>query len=508
MRAGGRAHHAFRGHVQVYRVVGGEAVAVALQVTDIEAFRFEEAEQLQLVLAESAVVGDLRPDDEVRAVRMALDVGRLRVRNEVDYADREGLGVELRLLEGLHILLADREVAVEAGEGRGLEALEPWGEHAEIVVQLHGGIEKSIALVAVAAVVEARERGVGVRSVRNAERVTVISLGKDRGRVVGLRDGRILALGVQRDAREMPVRVLAEHRGLEVQAVRHLRAEVRAEVVALVVSVAHDAVLAHIAQRSVVAGLAVSAAGGDVVLLGEAKRLVDYVQPVGLRVEAHVLELLNVLGRPVERQAVHLADFVVPVDVLLGVHQLYHRGVEVEGDGAVVGDRVFAAGAGLGRDHDDAVRAVQAVDRGAGAVFQHGDRLDVVRVERLDYAYVVLDAVHHADRFAAAPGAEAADEHPRAVGARGAGGLDVRQAGEAACEELLGVSDRGLQNLLRGDLRDASGQIFPLALAVTDHHQFLELVVPALVKRVEINIRLFTGFLRPHGQAGERKSND
>ena len=160
------------------------------------------------------------------------------------------------------------------------------------------------------------------------------------------------------------------------------------DVIALQRGVLQDTLLVHVAHGGVVLELLRAAARRDVVLAGEAVVVINQGPVVRVRIEAAVLEALDALGGPERGLVVHLAGFVVPVDVLVRGQELRRHRVSVERGGAVVNDLRPAGGAALGRDHDHTVTAAHTVDGRRGRVLENGDRGDVVRV------YVVHRALH------------------------------------------------------------------------------------------------------------------
>ena len=142
---------------------------------------------------------------------------------------------------------------------------------------------------------------------------------------------------------------------------------------------------------------------------------------------------------------------------------------------------LFVIPPALGRDQNDAERAAGTVDRGRGGVFQHRDRLDVVRVDTVG---IGLHAVDQNQRAASVGRGRAADVVRRAGSGlpRGEGHIEV---GDHTLQGAPHVRHGTVFQLFLRHRGDGSGQVGFLLHAVTDHHHFVDALLGGSQDHVE-----------------------
>ena len=177
-----------------------------------------------------------------------------------------------------------------------------------------------------------------------------------------------------------------------------------------------------------------AAADGQVVVLGDAD-LADLREPVGLGLVGELA--VGALEAPALGPAGE--------DIVSG-HEV--RTLEPLGSGHIAGildrGRHFALGV-AGGDDDDAVGTAGTVNSGRGAILQHVDGLDVLRSDRGKGA---RDAVHEDERSGRAVQGGSTAEHHGGGSGRITGRDGDLQAGDLALDELAGVDDRALRELV------------------------------------------------------------
>ena len=235
---------------------------------------------------------------------------------------------------------------------------------------------------------------------------------------------------------------------------------------ALLPGVDDDALVVHVADGEVGAGVLGTARHGDVVLLTDGG-LRHHVLPVDL-VELVVIAAgeggegrtaVGLDGLPVHGQPVGQGGHFEPGS----------EGGDTDG-----GVEVHAGLAGLalaGGHEDDAVGTVGAVDGGRGGVLEDLDALDILRVEPAQVGgRAVVDAIHDPERVGVAVDrGDTADADVVAAG-RVAAGLGDHDAGCGALEALGDGDRRALVHRLGVDGSDRSGHVAFLLGTVTDDH--------------------------------------
>ena len=315
--------------------------------------------------------------------------------------------------------------------------------------------------------------------------------------------GRVGLVDVEED---VPVHVEVTHTVVgalaEVGGVPHrefreeLHGDVAVEVVTVVtVAVAlQDGVVVGVAAAEVVVHLFVTAHDGDIVLLVHGELAVHLVVPVGVD---GVMDLAVGVGPglgtglvggdlrvgPAVAHLAHVGHRVLPLHEGGPAFHLTRNDRDREAHvGREVHGRLLHL-ALLGGDEDHTVLGAETVD-GRGSVLQHGDALDVVRVEFLEDGEVGVglelvrvrvvgggltgtgggtdDTVHDHHR-----GTEATEVDVGGEGARLTAVLGDQQARDLALEGGDTVGRLGGGDVLGPDLGDGAGEGFPLLDAVT-----------------------------------------
>ena len=142
---------------------------------------------------------------------------------------------------------------------------------------------------------------------------------------------------------------------------------------------------------------------------------------------------------------------------------------------------LFVVPPALGRNQNDAERAAGTVDRGRGGVFQHRDRLDVVRVDTVGIGFHTVD---QNQRTASVGRSRTAD-----VVRRAGSGLPRRESyvevGNHALQGAAYVRHGTVFQLFLRHRGDGSGQVGFLLHAVTDHHHFVDALLGGSQDHVE-----------------------
>ena len=99
---------------------------------------------------------------------------------------------------------------------------------------------------------------------------------------------------------------------------------------------------------------------------------------------ATVLELPEVVVREAWSLPRGLHDLVVERGILVGVHTLHQSGRTLHPDAPGVADTGLARLPSLGRDEDNPVGGLGAVDGSGGSVLEYRDALDVAWVEHVE----------------------------------------------------------------------------------------------------------------------------
>ena len=135
----------------------------------------------------------------------------------------------------------------------------------------------------------------------------------------------------------------------------------------------------------------------------------------------------------------------------------------------------------LGRDQNDAECAAGTINSGRGGVFQHRDRLDVVRVDTIG---IGLHAVDQNQRTASVGRGRTADVVRRAGSGlpRGEGYVEV---GDHTLQGAAHVRHGTVFQLFLRHRGDGSGQIGLLLHAVTDHYHFVDALLGGCQDHVE-----------------------
>ena len=232
-----------------------------------------------------------------------------------------------------------------------------------------------------------------VRTVQGANRVTAFVTGVvgPVGRVVGNLPGnpalRIKAAGIEvlvrvrrRTHLVVPAQVGLEH---HLQVLRHVRGDVALEREALVAQLraVQDAVIRVERGAQVVLRLVGAAVHGQLVVHLRGVIPVELGVPLvvriaGIAVLVMVDEVLGIRER-LAHEGVHRIGFLEPGE---DVDLFRKGGRDAEGEAVGVLHRRSADGALLRGHEDDAVLGAHTVNR-CGGVLQHGDALDVLRVE-------------------------------------------------------------------------------------------------------------------------------
>ena len=203
-----------------------------------------------------------------------------------------------------------------------------------------------------------------------------------------------------------------------------------------------------------------AAADGQVVVLGDAG-LADLGEPVGLGL---VRELaVGTLEAPALGPA---------GEDIVSAHEV--RTLEPLGGGHIAGilDRGGHLALGVaGGDDDDAVGAASTVDGGRGTVLQHVDGLDVFWGNRGEVAGNTVD--EHERLGGAVQGGSTA-EHDGGGSGRVTGGDGDLQAGDLALDELAGVDNGALDELIGFHALHGGRDIGLFLGAVTDGDGFLK----------------------------------
>ena len=251
--------------------------------------------------------------------------------------------------------------------------------------------------------------------------------------------------------------------------------------------------------RKVIVNLARRAAGGKVVGLGKGEGLVDDVVVVGVAV-VHIASALVQYGFLLDALLLAAQELVHPgLGILLAgidtgrlgthiiviglveqagiditvIHDVRQVGGLQEGEIAVVVEAEFPAFGlrVLGGDEHDAEGGPGTIDGGRCGILQHGNTLDIIRVQQ---GRIPLHAVNQDEgAAAAADGRRSAD-----VVFCASAGFTVRQGDveirDGAHQHLRGIGRRASREDLRRNLVHRAGEVGPLHAAVTHHHHVVE----------------------------------
>ena len=243
--------------------------------------------------------------------------------------------------------------------------------------------------------------------------------------------------------------------------------DLRGEALVDVLVAAGHTVLVDIVEGQEVRAAVVAALGAEGVVVRVAHAVED-VGPVGV---GHAVP--GAVGDELLGGA-EQAGGVLPVDVLLRVHDLGMVAEAVDGELIIIEDgTVLALGAALGGDEHDTVAGLRAVDGGGGGVLQDFHGLDHRRIEVVDV--LNLQAVHDEERAeaGAAVGGDTADAD-RGTLARGAGSVEDLDAGSLALEGGGGVGGGTVSQVGGLDGCHGSREVALLLDAVADDDRLFQ----------------------------------
>ena len=323
----------------------------------------------------------------------------------------------------------------------------------------------------------------------------IVVVGRTDGVLVGVLVVRVAALTVEIDGQ-----VLLEETRRQVDGSRgtvHLRADER------------TVLLGETARHAIREVLADTAGDAQVAVEGRGD-LVDLTLPVGVVEFLYAIFIDTEVGLGGGILTVEVADQVH--DAIL-VEQVVVLRDRVDGSGEIggdVGNVTTHLGALLGRDHDDTVGCAGTVDGGCGSILQHGETLDVLRVDggkRVTHTADAVvrhgQAVDHDERVVRRVERGAATDADRRTGTRhtGTGGDD--HTGALAAQQVGRGRDDTLIDFIGLDGRDRTGHIAFLDRTVADDHHLVQefLVV------FEEDVSGFSGFDRNGPQAQEADFN-
>ena len=129
----------------------------------------------------------------------------------------------------------------------------------------------------------------------------------------------------------------------------------------------------------------------------------------------------------------------------------------------------------LGGDDDDAVRAPRAVNGGGGGVLQDVDRLDVIRIDRVDA--LADHSVDDDERLVGGVQGSALADTDRTGGTGGTGALGDLQTGDLTEKEVFGRVGFHTVKFIRLHGYDRSGGIGFLDFTITDDNHLVEVFV-------------------------------
>ena len=161
--------------------------------------------------------------------------------------------------------------------------------------------------------------------------------------------------------------------------VEELRSDVATERVALVVARLDDTILVGIAKRNAIGTIySLDIAGYREVLLGAERGAIDFVLPVGVCIAE-----FSIRG-----DTGHCGDILAE---LVGSEHVELLGNRTHGIVATISD-LSAVATLLGGDNDYTIRCTRTVDCSSRSIFEHGESLDVLRVDRADDVACALDS--------------------------------------------------------------------------------------------------------------------
>ena len=429
------------------------------------AFQIVEEQAAYAVVAEGAVVIDLRVEVELAPVPC---LGVVLHRLFGDLLREHQLAVLVALagqVEGGHRVAAFAEERLGIPRAGGLYA-QPLGNHVQILLDTDVEERAALVLHRVARVVEQHVgRNVAVRT-RGGQLAARIAQRVHQRRGLGLRipepvgQGRLDRLGAAvrlAHARALAHRHEARGAQIDLRRFREVDVDVGAEVIgvvadalavfAVVEGLVGRALLRH-AQAGEVACDAAAALRADVLRVLERRGVEDHVLPVDVGIEVGVQSVADDVHLRVvvdRAQSVGRGRLVGHFGILYGVHVLGQAAQLGDGVVRAEGDLELFLFAPLGGHEHHAVGAAAAIDGRRCGVLEHREALHVGRV---DLAEVALQTVDEHER--AAVGAERADAaHPEFgdVPARLAARLDGDHARDAAAEGIDDVRRRQLEVL-------------------------------------------------------------
>ena len=218
----------------------------------------------------------------------------------------------------------------------------------------------------------------------------------------------------------------------------------------------------------------ITARNGEVMLVnrrGFAHRL---LHPVGAGIVDRIASFagdLNLLGsifvhsRRVARRLVDVIHIGRPVDEIGQVNRLLNTEI------AVVRHRNLTGRSALGRDEDNAVTGLRAVDRRRGGVFENRHRLDGRGIELV---HVELEAVDQHQRVGTQQRSHAANLDRRAVAARQTRALGHQNTRRTALQSLRKTGDRFVLEIGGSHRADRSGDMLALLRSHTRHHDLID----------------------------------
>ena len=261
--------------------------------------------------------------------------------------------------------------------------------------------------------------------------------------------------------------------GRDFQPVVQQRARsVHAEAVLVELRPFEDAVLPEITHRQRVGQLFGTSGEFDVVVVHHGGLEVE-VRPVAVGVECRIaaVEMVDVALAVPELLSRVEARLVVERHVVDRPEEFGIAGHLLHGDIAVVFDREFSRAALFRGDQDDAVGGLVAIDGGRCGVFEHRDRLDVLRVHLVERGF---EAVDDDQRRRVVERADTAHGDRTAVGAGLSGGLRHLYAGNLALQGEGDVGDRAVLEVGGRDGGDGAGEFLLAGRAVSDDHDVVQ----------------------------------
>ena len=277
------------------------------------------------------------------------------------------------------------------------------------------------------------------------------------------------------------------------------------QIVFLVGFVADAVDTVHVVEtaRHIIIGILVAARNREVVLVREVPVLVEQVQPVGrlhvgpsehrialqrrgprkrrvgLPPDQLLIDRLRIGHRTVDMAeqgfravVITVVRILPPVDPRQAVgDDVGNHRTAVEGDRTVVVDLGGTPLGALGRDQHHAEGAARTVYGRRRGIFEHRDRLHVLRVDRI---HAALHAVDEHQRIAARSDRSlAADVERRRTRRLAVGEGDV-QARQLALKRARQIAVRAVSDHPAVDLIHGSDQIAPLHRTVAHDHHFVE----------------------------------